>query len=112
MVEPSGLAFRYFGCAAGKGANAAKTEIEKILNKRGDAGLTCAEAVEELAYILYTIRDPSKDKPFEIEMGWLSATNDFKHTLVPSDIVAAAETKAKATLSGDAVPVELASMDI
>lgn len=113
MVEPSGLSFRYFGCAAGKGANAAKTEIEKILNNRGDAGLTCAEAVEELAYILYTIRDPSKDKPFEIEMGWLTAANDFKHTLVPFEIVSAAETKAKATLSGeDVVPAELASMDI
>lgn len=113
MIEPSGLSFRYFGCAAGKGANAAKTEIEKILNKRGDAGLTCAEAVEELAYILYTIRDHSKDKPFEIEMGWLTAANDFKHKLVPSEIVSAAETKAKATLSGeDVIPAELAAMDI
>ena len=33
MLEPSGLCFRYFGCAAGKGANAAKTEVEKILTK-------------------------------------------------------------------------------
>jgi 20S proteasome subunit alpha 7 len=72
MMDPAGLTFRYFGCAAGKGAQAAKTELEKILSKRGSAGISCAEAVTELASILYTIRDPSKDKPFELEMGWLS----------------------------------------
>lgn len=49
MIEPSGAAFRYFGCAAGKGANAAKTELEKLLNKAGAAGITCADAVKELA---------------------------------------------------------------
>lgn len=49
MVEPSGTAFKFFGCAAGKGANAAKTELEKILNKYGNAGITCREAVKELA---------------------------------------------------------------
>ncbi|RYY78319.1 hypothetical protein EON63_17875 [archaeon] len=30
MVEPSGVGHRYFGCAAGKGANSAKTELEKV----------------------------------------------------------------------------------
>ena len=35
MVEPSGNCFKYFGCAAGKGSQAAKTEIEKLLyNKK------------------------------------------------------------------------------
>jgi 20S proteasome subunit alpha 7 len=54
MVEPSGACFRFFGCAAGKGANAAKTEIEKLLNKQGSAGISCREAVKELArmYVL------------------------------------------------------------
>lgn len=49
MVEPSGSTLRFFGCAAGKGANAAKTEIEKLLNKQGNNGITCREAVKELA---------------------------------------------------------------
>ncbi len=49
MIDPSGNAYRYFGCAAGKGANAAKTELEKLLNKHGNAGITSAEAVKELA---------------------------------------------------------------
>jgi 20S proteasome subunit alpha 7 len=49
MIDPSGNGYRYFGCAAGKGANAAKTELEKLLNKHGNTGITTAEAVKELA---------------------------------------------------------------
>ena len=52
MIEPSGISYRYFGCAAGKGAQAAKTEIEKIMNKHSNATetpLTCRDAVKELA---------------------------------------------------------------
>ena len=50
MVEPSGQSFRYFGCAIGKGAQAAKTEIEKIINKSGETGMiSCREAVVEIA---------------------------------------------------------------
>lgn len=57
MVEPSGVQFRYFACAAGKGAQAAKTELEKILNKNNTSsssaspalGLSVKEAVKELA---------------------------------------------------------------
>ena len=112
MVEPTGLMFRYFGCAAGKGANAAKTEVEKILTKRGEAGITCAEAVEECARIMYTIRDPSKDKPFELEMGWLCEASGYTQSLVPSDMVKAAEDKAKTTqdsTSGDGSETTMAS---
>lgn len=87
MVEPSGISFRYFGCAAGKGAQASKTELEKLINKSGANGITSAEAVKELAKILYTIRDLSRDKPFEIEMGWLCAASDYKYTAVPADLL-------------------------
>jgi len=47
MIEPSGQCFRYFGCTAGKGAQAAKTEVEKIFSKASN--ITCREAVFELA---------------------------------------------------------------
>ena len=100
MVEPSGMCLRYFGCAAGKGAQAARTELEKILSRRGEAGITCREAVGELAKILYVIRDPSKDKPFELEMGWLCAESQFKHALVPSDLLSASDAAAKLALGG------------
>eukprot|EP01032_Pedospumella_encystans_P011720 gene11720-13610_t len=45
MMDPSGGAFRFHGCSAGKGANAAKTELEKILNRHGSEGITCKQAV-------------------------------------------------------------------
>ena len=109
MIEPSGVCFKYFGCAAGKGANAAKTELEKILNKRGDAGISSREAVEELAQILYTIRDPTKDKPFEIEMCWLCEQSNFKHALVPADLLKSADEKAKAVIAGGTVATESTS---
>jgi 20S proteasome subunit alpha 7 len=96
LVEPSGASHRFFGCAAGKGANAAKTEIEKLLNKHGNSGITCREAVVELAKILQIIRDPAKDKPIELEMGWIcnESNNVFEH--VPKDLVKAADVLALA----------------
>ena len=51
-----------------KGAQSAKTDIEKILTRREDSGITVNEAVNELASNMYTIRDPTKDKPFELVM--------------------------------------------
>ena len=101
MIEPSGTCFRYFGCAAGKGAQAAKTEIEKILTKSGAAGISSRQAVTELANILYTIRDPSKDKPFEIEMCWLCEETNYLQSLVPKEVIAAAEEKAKSGIRGE-----------
>lgn len=44
-VEPSGMALRYFGAAVGKGARAAKTEIEK--EKLSD--MTVADAIGRVA---------------------------------------------------------------
>lgn len=100
MLDPSGSAFRFHGCSAGKGANSAKTELEKILNKHGSSGITAREAVVELAKILHLIRDQGKEKPLEIEMGWLCAESSFKHALVPAALVAAADASAKAALEG------------
>lgn len=48
MVEPSGLCYKYFGCAAGKGAQAGKTELEKILNSANNQ-VTCREAINVLS---------------------------------------------------------------
>jgi 20S proteasome subunit alpha 7 len=111
MIEPSGQCLRYFACAAGKGAQAARTELEKILTKnQGTNGITCAEAVKHFARILNTIRDPTKDKPFELEMGWLCETNDFQYKMVPSDIVESALNEAKAA-EGSA-PEESSSMEV
>lgn len=45
MIEPSGLSWGYFGCAAGKAAAPARTQIEKLDLKN----LKCKDAVVEAA---------------------------------------------------------------
>lgn len=105
MVEPSGNCYKYYGCAAGKGAQAAKTEVEKILYKAGSAGvqITCREAVKELARILHTVRDPNKDKPFELEMGWLCEETKWQYAMVPHDLTAAADAEGRASIESRVV---------
>lgn len=102
MVEPSGQCNKYFACAAGKGAQAARTELEKLLNNRAEGGIACADAVNEVARILHVIRDPSKDRPFELEMGWLTAANNWKYQMCPMDMVRDADARGKASLEGSA----------
>ena len=46
------------------------------------------------------IREPSKDKPIELEMSWLCQESKFMHSLVPSDIVSEANDLALAGLVG------------
>lgn len=102
MIDPSGTGFRFFGCAAGRGQNSAKTELEKLLNKQGNEGITSRQAIIELANILHTIRDSSKEKPLEIEMSWLCEESQFKHVHVPKDLLAAADAQARAKVEGSA----------
>jgi len=94
MIEPSGLSFRYFGCALGKGRQSAKTEIEKLkLNE-----MTCRQALKEIAKIIHTLHDESKDKPFELEMSWLCEESAWQHQIVPQALVTEAEETAKKEL--------------
>lgn len=55
LLDPSGASSRYLGCAAGRGTNNAKTELEKVLNKQGTEGITCRQAVVELAKMFDTL---------------------------------------------------------
>ena len=50
-VDPSGVSHGYWGCAAGKAKQAAKTEIEKVKVK----DMTCKELVKEAAKIIYQV---------------------------------------------------------
>eukprot|EP00606_Chrysophyceae_sp_TOSAG23-5_P000276 GSChrysophyteH2.ASY1.ANO1.789.1 assembled CDS len=84
------------------GAQAARTELEKLLNNRAEGGIACADAVNEVARILHVIRDPSKDRPFELEMGWLTAANNWKYQMCPMDMVRDADARGKASLEGSA----------
>jgi len=91
MIEPSGISWGYFGCAAGKAAQAAKTEIEKLDLKK----LTCEEAVIEAAKIIYGVHDDLKDRLFDLELSWVCPRSNNQHQLVPKDLYDKAEAVAK-----------------
>lgn len=94
MSDPSGQTLRYFGCAIGKGVTASKTEIEKgKMTER-----TCAECLQDLARILHLTHDENKDKPFELEMGWICEASGWQFAKVPQDLRDAANAAAKAEL--------------
>jgi len=96
-VEPSGVHWGYRGCAIGKGRQLANTEIEKLKLEE----MTCREAVEEAARIVYAVHDDAKDKDFELELSWVGPESGGRHVPVPRDIAVAAEEKAKEALNAD-----------
>ena len=97
MVEPSGVSYEYFGCAAGKGRQPAKTEMEKLaLNKTDNSdNVDVREGVKKLARIIYSLHEEGKDKPFELEMSWLCEESDWKHKGLPKDFIKEAVEWAK-----------------
>ena len=94
---PPPRAQRYHGIAIGKGARAAKTEIEKL--KFGER--TCAEALPLVAKIILGVHDAAKDKPLEVELGWISAATDWKFEAVSADRRDAAVAAAKAAIEAE-----------
>jgi len=91
MIEPSGVSWGYFGCALGKAAQTAKTEIEKLDLKK----LSCEEGVIEAAKIIYSVHDDLKDRLFDLELSWVCPQSENTHQLVPKDLFEKAESKAK-----------------
>lgn len=96
-LEPSGLAYGYYGCSIGKAKQAAKTEIEKLKVK----DLPCRQLVKEAAKIIYTVHDEIKDKAFELELSWVGSFTGGKHLPVPQDVFEEAEKFAKESLKSD-----------
>ncbi|XVF04943.1 hypothetical protein REPUB_Repub05bG0127900 [Reevesia pubescens] len=94
MVEPSGISYKYFGAAIGKGKQAAKTEIEKLKLSE----MTCREGVIEVAKIIYKVHDEAKDKAFELEMSWVCDESKQQHQKVPDDLLEEAKVAARAAL--------------
>ncbi|RHZ86765.1 hypothetical protein Glove_46g153 [Diversispora epigaea] len=94
MVEPSGVYWDYFGCAVGKGKQAAKTEIEKLKLSE----MSILDAVKDAARIIYAVHDNAKDKEFELELSWITKESG-KHQFVPKEIAEEAEGLAKESLN-------------
>jgi 20S proteasome subunit alpha 7 len=91
-IDPSGISYRYFATAIGKGKNGAKSQLEKL----DLSTLTARQAVIEAAKVIYSQHDPAKDKPIELEISWVSDETDRMHQLVPPELHAQAEAEAKA----------------
>jgi len=98
MVEPSGLAFGYYGIAIGKAKTNANTSIERL----DLANMTAREAVKEIAKIIYANHDDMKDKLFYLEMSWVCEETEGLHKMVPRHIVEDAEELAKKAIKDDA----------
>ncbi|KAG2592417.1 hypothetical protein PVAP13_5NG547300 [Panicum virgatum] len=94
MIEPSGVSYKYFGAALGKGRQAAKTEIEKLKLSE----LTCREGIVEVAKIIYGVHDEAKDKAFELELSWVCDESNRQHQKVPNDLLEQAKAAAQAAL--------------
>ena len=52
---------------------------------------------------LHSVHDEAKDKPFELEMGWICAASNWEWAAVPKDVIAAGEAWAKAEIEKDAM---------
>ncbi|ONM60103.1 Proteasome subunit alpha type [Zea mays] len=94
MIEPSGVSYKYFGAALGKGRQAAKTEIEKLKLSE----LTCREGIVEVAKIIYGVHDEAKDKAFELELSWICDESNRQHQKVPNELLEQAKAAAQAAL--------------
>jgi 20S proteasome subunit alpha 7 len=97
QIEPSGIAYSYYGTAVGKGRQAAKTEIERLNLKE----MTCREAVLQVAKLIYQVHDEAKDKAFELELSWVCTESKMQHEKVPADLHASATAYAKEALEED-----------
>jgi 20S proteasome subunit alpha 7 len=96
MVEPSGVCYGYFGVAIGKARTSAHTEIEKLSSKLNE--MSCREAVQQAAKIIYQVHDELKDRLFELELGWVCAESNHKYERVPKELKEQAEAAAKLAL--------------
>jgi 20S proteasome subunit alpha 7 len=98
-IEPQGMVSKYTGTACGKGKQAAKTEIEKLIQNAGDE-LTCEKALTQIAKIMHKVHD-EKDKDFELECSWICPASKYEYSAVPADLVKAAETEAKRLIEAE-----------
>ncbi|KAK0521245.1 putative proteasome subunit alpha type-7 [Tilletia horrida] len=97
MLETSGVFWGYRGTAIGKGRQLARTEIEKLDLEN----LTCEEAIQHAANIIYKVHDDAKDKDFELELSWICPQSNNVIQPVPKDLVAQVSSRAKAALDDE-----------
>lgn len=78
MIEPSGSCFQYYGCAAGRGRQLARNEIEKGNFRE----LTVDQALPRVAKLLLKSQDEMKEKKQELELSVLTAGNNWVNRIL------------------------------
>jgi 20S proteasome subunit alpha 7 len=104
MVEPNGVAYSYYGVAAGKGKQAAKTELEKLQLHKAESRISCTEAVQQATKILTMLfqeQSENEGKQLELEVSWICKDSNWEHVYVPAETVAAAKAWAKEQLEAE-----------
>ena len=94
MVEPSGQSWGYKAAAAGKGKQTAVSELEKLALDE----MVLEDALREAVRIIYLAHEDSKDKDFELEIGWVK---DGQWSLIPEELKKEAEAFAKKSVEGE-----------
>lgn len=97
-IEPSGICHKYRGTAIGKGKQAVKTELEKLVSTA--EGITCEQALPLVAKILHKHHD-EKDRDFEFEAAWICPASNYEHKLISADVLKQAEDEAKRLLEAE-----------
>ncbi|KAG5363544.1 putative proteasome subunit alpha type-7 [Yarrowia sp. B02] len=98
MIEPSGSYWGYHGAAAGKGRQTAKNELEKL----DLPNISARDAVNEAARIIYLAHEDTKDKEFELEISWVSASETGgKHQHISPEHLAEAKKFAEQATSDE-----------
>eukprot|EP01062_Namystynia_karyoxenos_P063637 TRINITY_DN5644_c0_g3_i1.p1 TRINITY_DN5644_c0_g3~~TRINITY_DN5644_c0_g3_i1.p1 ORF type:complete len:286 (+),score=110.68 TRINITY_DN5644_c0_g3_i1:100-858(+) len=98
LVDPAGQKWPYKAVAVGKARVQAKTQLEKLLEDKPQ--MTCREAVQAIADIIYDVHDNAKDKLWEMEMAWVCEESKLTFQRVPKDIMEPAAAQAKKTAEG------------
>jgi len=97
MIEPSGQYFGYYGVAAGKGKQTAKSELDK----RDFKNMTCKEALFYVAKMLHLCHEEFKEKRYELEISWICDATKQIHQRVPKDVQEEVEKKALEAIEQD-----------
>lgn len=95
-IQPSGAVTGYFGCAIGKAADAARSEMENIdINN-----VPITQLVKEAARIIYVVHNEDRTSPnFELELSWSGKITNGRHVLVPPHVRKEAEDYAEEMLT-------------
>ena len=95
-IEPSGVSFGYYGCAAGKTKQGARTEIEKLKL----SSLSARELLNEGAKIIYRVNEDSSDSDtkFKLELSWVGKDTNGIHQMCPVNLYEEAKAAASAAM--------------